>query len=74
MYIRRKDILNRRNQVTLIKEDRELKIKEKEDREINKQAEYEKEKENAEREEVEFDEEEFEDRFNKENPEIIVSC
>ncbi len=69
--MRKTDILKRKKRVDELNEIRELKIKEKEDREIKKEAEQEKDK--AELEEgTEFNEEEFNAKFLESNPEIIV--
>lgn len=73
MNLRKNDVKRRRKKVELYKEDLLVKKKHFEERELQFNEEFEKEKALAEEEEREFNDEEFKIKFLEKSPEIIVS-
>ena len=70
--IRKNNIKKRKRNIDSIKENRQNKIKENEERDTLKAEEYEKEKLQIEEDGGELNEEEFEAKFLLKNPEIVI--
>ena len=64
--------MKRRKKIQALKEERESKVKESEERAQLRESELEKEKQSAEEEGIEFNLEEFETRFLEKNPKVII--
>lgn len=64
--------MKRRKKIQALKEERESKVKESEEKAQLRESELEKEKQSAEEEGIEFNLEEFESRFLEKNPIIVI--